>query len=151
MTTPTNSQKSRTRQKIYEAIVDMVAQEQPATRKSISAVTGLKLTLVDEHCNNMVDEEVLMRDLPGIFRPIEQFPLPRAISATILPSTWVKVEIGDSVMDLTPREARMLGQSLMGFGMQYSMIQLGQEVSVANAHHELVLKEARRRQNGSGK
>lgn len=140
--------KGRTRQTIYEAIVDLVAQEQYATRKAISAVTGLKLTLVDEHCNNMVDDEVLMRDLPGIFRPVERFPLPRAISATILPSTWVKLEVGDAVMDLTPREARMLGQSLMGFGMQYGMIQLGQEVAAANAHHDVVRKDARRISGG---
>ena len=146
--TPPNNQKSRTRQTIYEAIVDLVAQEQPATRKSISAVTGLKLTLVDEHCNNMVDDEVLMRDLPGIFRPVERFPLPRAISTTILPSTWIKLEVGDTVMDLTPREARMLGQSLVGFGMQYSMIQFGQEVAIANAHNDVVIKEARRRSAG---
>lgn len=124
----------RTRDIIWDAIVDLNNQEQVITREVLREHTGLPLTTIDEHVKKFVDdEEILRRVRSGVFQPVNRPPPARAVSATYLPDGMVKVEVGDALLELWPREARLLGMALNGHSQQYSLIQSGHEVGTVNA------------------
>lgn len=97
-------------QKIWDACIDLANREKAINRKALSELTGLKISIVDDHVERMVANGYLQRRGYGILEVVEQFPAPRAISKTVLPNGQVKLEIGDTVLDLTPKESRTLSQ-----------------------------------------
>ena len=147
MTSPKfEAEKKRgSRQIILDAIVDLHNAEQVVTREVLSSVTGLKMSIVDEHVGNLVDDEKIRRVKAGVFMPFGDSRPARPITRTILPDGTTVLEVGEKVEILSPREARMLGEIFGGAGMQYASIQLSHEVGVANGHNDVLLKEARRR------
>ena len=133
------------RQIILDAIVDLHNAEQVVTREVLSAATGLKMSIVDEHVGNLVDDEKIRRVKAGVFVPLGAHCPARSITRTILPDGTSVLELGDKVEILCPREARMLGEIFSGAAMQYASIQFSHEVGVVNGHNDVLLKEARRR------
>lgn len=101
-------------QRVFDAVCDLHAQEQIATRETVAELTGLKLTVVDDRLRALVDNEKLKRVLRGVYVPMEVHPPARPMSKTILPNGFVKVEIGDELLTLTPREDRTLAQLMAG-------------------------------------
>ena len=83
----------------------------------MAELTGLKLSIVDDRLRALVDDEKLKRVLRGVYVPVENHPPARAISKTILPDGMVKLEIGDEVLTLTPREDRALAMLMSGSAM----------------------------------
>lgn len=131
---------------ILEAITDLHNSEQIVTREVLVQVTGFKMPIVDWHVNQLVDDEKIRRVKAGVFVPIGSTRPARPISRSIVPDDGTSVlEIGETVVVLTPREARMLGKMFGGEGIQYDSIQLSHEVGVANAHNDVLLREANRR------
>jgi hypothetical protein len=65
----------------------------------------------------------------GVFVPAPEHEPARFISKTILPCGTVKVEIGDDVLTLTPRENRMLGDLMVGASLQFAGIEVGHQVA----------------------
>lgn len=100
---------------VFQAIRELCALRRQASRQAVADLTGLKMSIVDDHVKNLKDDEVIRQVVPGIFEPVflEQ---ERAVSFTIVPGGSYKLEVGDQVMDLTLREARNVGLATAGLG-----------------------------------
>lgn len=118
-----------TKQQILDAVHDLHNQEQMVTREALQEVTNLKLTIIDDRLATLVDEGALIRKSRGVFVPAVQHPPARPISKTMMPDGMVKLEIGDTVLELTPREDRMLASMLAGTAVQFAAIETGHEMS----------------------
>jgi hypothetical protein len=99
---------------VYNAVCELHANEMPATRETVSEITRLPLTTVDDRFKHLVDEGSVRRILRGHYIPSETFPAARPISKTTLADGMVMLEIGNIVLHLTPREARQLANDLAG-------------------------------------
>lgn len=118
-----------TKQQILDAVQDLHNAEQMVTREALQEVTNLKLTIIDDRLATLVDEGALIRKSRGVFVPAVQHPPARPISKTMMPDGMVKLEIGDTVLELTPREDRMLASMLAGTAVQFAAIETGHEMS----------------------
>lgn len=115
---------------ILEAVQELHALEQIVTRETLAQITGLKLTIIDDRIATLVDDELVIRVQRGVFVPAQTFPAARPISKTVLPSGMVKVEIGDDVLTLTPREDRALASLQAGTAVQMANIESGHQAAV---------------------
>ena len=102
-------------QRVYDAVRDLREADQIATRETVAEMTGLKLSVVDDRLRALVDDDRLRRLLRGVYELVEVFPAPRVMSCTILSNGWVKIEIGNEMLTLTPTEARRATRALGGF------------------------------------
>ncbi|NML24317.1 hypothetical protein [Zoogloea dura] len=118
-----------TRQQILDAVQDLHNQEQLVTREALQEVTGLKLTIIDDRLATLVDDGALIRKSRGVFVPAVLHPPARIITKSILPDGLVKIEIGDEVLTLTPREDRTLASLQAGTAVQFAAIEIGHEMS----------------------
>lgn len=103
---------------VLKAITDLCLTEptRMARRDAIVQATGLPLGVVDDHIKKLRHDERIRLVERGVYVLV---PIPRedrAISATALPDGTFKLEIGDTVEELSPREARSLGD-LFGGGL----------------------------------
>lgn len=116
---------------ILEAIEDLVNQEQIVTRETLSQLTGLKLSIVDDRLSYLVDSGQIIRVQRGVFIPTPKHRPARLMSKMVLPDGTVKIEIGDDqILTLTPREARHLGNLMVAEAMQYANIELGHNMAI---------------------
>ena len=133
MTDTTTHPKRSTAETILEAIQDLHAREQVVTREILAEVTGLKLTTIDDRLGYLLDNGKIRRVQRGVFVPMEQHKPARPISRTLCPDGTTVLEIGDTVMILSPRESRMLGELLAGSSQQYAAIEIGHEAARLNS------------------
>ena len=112
--TETASKPIPSTERIFQAVRELRAMDQIATRDTVAELTGLKMTVVDDRLRALVDDGKLKRLLRGVYELVESFPEPRAISKTVLPSGAVVYDIGDEVLTLSPQEARVLAELSMG-------------------------------------
>lgn len=117
---------------VLQAVQDLHAQEQIVTRETLVEVTGLKLVIVDDRLAALVDDMLIKRVQRGVYVPAEQHPPARVISKMLLPDGTVKIDIGDQVLTLTPREDRMLAALQAGVMMQTASIEAGHQAAMAN-------------------
>ena len=108
--------------RIYDAVRDLRSLEQIATRETVAELTGLKLSVVDDRLRALVDDGRLKRLLRGIYELVEAYPASRAISKTIVGNGYVKIEIGDQLLTLTPSEDRDLAMLQAGAAGQAVLI-----------------------------
>lgn len=126
---------------VLEAVEDLHAQEQIVTREALAEHTGLSMSIVDDRLKVLVNDERLHRARHGVYVPVAKHPPARAISHTMLPDGMCKLEVGDDVLTLTPREQRMVGMMLAGAAMQFSAINLGHHATaLASGINERVLR-----------
>lgn len=106
---------------VYRHIVEARATGRVASRRTIAEATNLPLTVVDDRVKYLkgVGQIRLAGGVAGIFEPTEDPAEDRSISTTILPSGMVKLEIGDSVIEVSQREARHIGAAFAGFALQF--------------------------------
>ena len=116
---------------ILEAIEDLHNQEQIVTRETLSQLTELKLSIIDDRLSYLVDSGYIIRVQRGVFVPAPKHRPSRLMSKTVLPDGTVKIDIGDDeVLTLTPREARALGNLMVAEAMQYSNIEMGHHMAI---------------------
>ncbi|MCM1958021.1 hypothetical protein NCZ17_01365 [Acinetobacter modestus] len=116
---------------ILEAIEDLHNQEQIVTRETLSQLTGLKLSIVDDRLSFLVDSGQIIRVQRGVFIPAPKHRPSRIMSKMVLPDGTVKIEIGDDqILTLTPREARNLGNLMVAEAMQYANIEMGHHMAI---------------------
>lgn len=139
--------KNLTRQIILDAVRSIAGDRRLPTRETVSAVTGLAMTTVDEHCCNLIDDGILMRAKRGAYWPIRTFPAPRACSLTAMEDGMALFELGDEVIHLTPREAEITGILFGGYSIQSSMKHLVLQLEESNADNSRLMREIRRREN----
>jgi hypothetical protein len=105
---------------ILEAVQDLHAQEQIVTRETLNALTGLKLSIIDDRVGALVDDGLVVRVQRGVYVPAETHPPARVISKML-------IDIGDQVLTLTPKEDRMLAQLMAGVVMQTAAVEVGHQ------------------------
>ena len=129
---------------VMGAIEDLHAREQIVTREILSELTGLKLTTIDDRLGRLVDTGKIRRVQRGVFVPLEQHRPARPISRTLCPDGTTVLEVGDTVMILSPRESRMIGELMAGSSHQYAAIEIGHEAARLNAVLSAQISEVRR-------
>ena len=117
--------KRTSRAEVYSAIFEMHSQEQIVTRETLAAVMGLPLRIIDDNVGALCDSGQVSRVQRGVFVPTEVHPVSRVISLTMLPDETIKLDIGDEVLTLTPKETRSLAVILSGHATQFASIELG--------------------------
>lgn len=144
MTDTTTNPKRSTAEIVLEAIQDLHAREQIVTREILSELTGLKLTTIDDRLGHLVDTGKIRRVQRGVFVPLEQHRPARPISRTLCPDGTTVLEVGDTVMILSPRESRMLGEVMTGAAQQFVAIEIGHEGARLNAVLSAQVNDVRR-------
>lgn len=124
-TTTTVEENRNSGQIIWDTIQSLHQQGQVITRELLTKLTGLKMTIVDDHVSRMIENGRMCRLRPGVFALVEAIPEPRSVSITSLSHGLCKVEVGDELMLLWPWERRELAKLLAGDAVQYSNIQAG--------------------------
>lgn len=115
---------------VLEAVQDLHNQEQIVTRETLHGLTGLKLSVIDDRVGALIDDGLVIRVQRGVFMPAEIHPPARAISKTLLPDGTVKIDIGDDVLTLTPREDRMMARLFAGVVMETAAIEVGRQAGI---------------------
>lgn len=129
---------------VLEAVQDLFAREQIVTRETLSELTGLKLTTIDDRLGYLLDNGRIRRVQRGVFVPMEQHKPARPISRTLCPDGTTVLEIGDTVMILSPKESRMIGELMAGSSQQYAAIEIGHEAARLNSALAAQISEVRR-------
>ena len=129
---------------VFEAIQDLHVHEQIVTREILAELTGLKLTTIDDRLGYLLDNGKIRRVQRGVFVPLEQHKPARPISRTLCPDGTTVLEVGDTVMILSPRESRMIGELMAGSSQQYAAIEIGHETARLNAALQAQISEVRR-------
>lgn len=109
-------------QRVYDAVVDLTNTGRRAHRDTIAEVLQLPLAIVDDHLKRLTTNERLKRIERGVYLPIPPSREDRAVTTTMLPSGMCKIEVGDDIMELTMREARMLGALVGGITLQFGAL-----------------------------
>ena len=115
---------------IFDAVVDLHNNEQIVTRTTLAAILDVKIGIIDDRLSYLVDTDRIMRVERGVYVPVAQHPVSRIMSKMVLPDGTIKIEIGDDVLTLTPKEARTLGNLVVAEAMQYSNIELGHNMAM---------------------
>lgn len=115
---------------VLNAVHDLNNAEQIVTREALGKVTNLKLSIVDDRLQTLLDNSKIVRVQRGIYVPVHQHPQARMVSIYRLPDGTVKLEIGDDhIITLAPSEARMVGMSLKAEADQYAQIEIGHHIA----------------------
>ena len=80
---------------ILEAIEDLHNQEQIVTRETLSQLTELKLSVIDDRLSYLVDSGQIIRVQRGVFIPTPKHRVSRIMSKMVVPDGTAKIEIGD--------------------------------------------------------
>lgn len=99
---------------VLEAIVDLYDQSLTVTSSAIARVTGLKPVTIADCIKELKERGDIWAPERGVYRPVVKHPPARAVSRTTLPDGTVKLEVGDDVLTLTPRESRMVAEAMGG-------------------------------------
>ena len=122
-----NIEKS-TKQQVLDAITILCQENKLATRENIAQVTNLKLSIIDDRIKVLIDDGLIVRIQRGAFVLVNQFKTPRVISKTVLQDGITVLDIGDTVIHLTPIEARVLGQLLVGDAFLYTLLGISNQL-----------------------
>lgn len=132
---------------LLEVIQDMHAQEQIVTRETLAANAGLTemtKTQIDDRLAYLENNGRIVRVQRGVYVPAEQHKPARHVSRSLLPDGTSVLEIGDQVLILSPREARMVGEAMAGAAQQFVAIEMGHQAAHANKELAMQIKEMRR-------
>ena len=117
---PTEIEQTRTsRQIVLQAIVTICEHNAYANRASVTRLSGLSQVIVDDHIKKLKADDIIRMDVPGFYYPVDQ-SVDRAISTTSLPLGRLKVEVGDNLLELNPREAFALAKLMAGQLLAFS-------------------------------
>lgn len=100
--------------------------------------------LIDDRLAYLVNEGVIHRVQRGVFVPAQTHRTARYVTRSLLPDGTTVLEVGDTVLVLTPREARMVGELMAGAAQQYSAIEVGHQSAQLNGRLAGELRDLRR-------
>lgn len=121
------------RSEVLGVIRDMHNQEQIITRETLAAQMDLPMRIIDDNVGALCDSGQVARVQRGVYVPTEVHPIARVCSVTMLPDGTVKLDIGDEVLTLTPKEARIVATMLSGHATQYASIEIGHNAALMAA------------------
>lgn len=111
-TTPAQVQRQNS-EIVLRTITDLCDHNQGASRQRIVELTGLKMATVDDQIESLKTKGLIRSLYAGVYEPIDQQE-DRLISTTSLPRGRMKLEVGDVVLDLTPRECLSIAKQFAG-------------------------------------
>ena len=111
-----------TTNRVFDAVRELHALGQIASREKVQEISGLRQTIVDDRLRALADEGKLRRLTRGVYEVMATFPAPRAQSISELDDGRVLFELGDIAFTMTPAEARKAGRLLGGFGSDATLI-----------------------------
>ncbi len=114
---------------ILEAIQDLENHGRKADRPMLRDITGLKMSIVDDHVARLVEAGKVRRLGKGVLELVHQFPESRPISKTVMANGLVKLEIDNVYLELTPHESRVLGALFAGDAAELSRIREDQDLT----------------------
>lgn len=120
------------KQQILEAVIDLHSKEIPAGCATIAKMLGIKQSVVNDALKTLADDEVIYRVANGVYAPVAQHPPARQIWKAVLPDGTVKLDIGDDVLTLTPKEARILGGLFLAEATEYGSLALASRFAEMN-------------------
>ncbi len=123
----TSRPEKSTTDQVYAAVQELREQEQIATRDTVATLTGLKMTIVDDRLRTLVDEGRLRRLIRGVYELVQAYPPPRPMFFGILADGFVKLEVGEDVLTLSPQEARRIARGLSGMAEDARMLESTRE------------------------
>lgn len=127
---------------IYSTIVELHNLGHIVTRELLREVLPLKKSIIDDNLRSLIDtDETVERVVSGVYKPAANHPVARRIWKCTLECGMVNLNIGDTVISLTPSEARTLGKEFMGDAMQYANIELGHYLSRSTAAQDQRINE----------
>ena len=140
------------RVQVLEAVRELHDQERVVTTPSLMRVTGLKPVTVADCLKELKERDEIWSPERGVYLPRFEHPPSRAVSRTNLPNGSVKLEVGDVVLELTPRESRSLGEIMGGSAAVLAAIEAAHQITeVASMARRIVNRnEAERPQNRAG-
>ena len=97
-----------TLQIVLNCIKELTANTGMAPRASIIELTGLSPHIIKERIDELLESGQIQRRERGVYQYVTVFPPPRAISRTVLPDGLAVIEVGDTVLHLTPNEEKRL-------------------------------------------
>lgn len=114
---------------VYQCIEDLSAAGfYVAHRSRVALLTGLPQTVVDESFATLIENQRLRKTTPGYVELVDRFCDDDAISKTVLRGGLTVIEVGDQMMKLSPRAARVVGQMLIGDSLMMMRIQSEREM-----------------------
>lgn len=134
MNAPLPAKSASSTQSVFDAVCELNALEQPATRETVAEITSLKLSIVDDRLGALVDDGQIRRILRGVYVPVVTYPPARNISKEIQSDGMVMYEFsnntGSVVLKLTPREDRVLAALNAGTATQLIAIENNRNQSI---------------------
>ncbi|MDR3158603.1 MAG: hypothetical protein LBU11_06260 [Zoogloeaceae bacterium] len=113
---------------VFEAILSLRDKGQMATRDAVITAARMRPTLVDGCLRRLREDGRIVSPVRGVFVPVAQHREAQPVSLTVLPDGMAKLEIGDALIELTPRERQLLGDVIAPSSLQYSAISLAEEI-----------------------
>jgi len=105
---------------VLDTIIDLFNQEILVTPDTIAEASGLSMQTILNAINDLMMSEKICRVGRGVYIPMFRHPPSRCASRTILPDGTTKLEVGDDVLTLTPKESRMVAELMQsGFSQVF--------------------------------
>ena len=118
---------------VLDTIYTLFEHEVDVTVETIARYTGLKIVTVNDCIKDLKEREEIYSIERGVYRPKVRNAPARAVSITPMPLGTVKVEVGDVVLDLVPREVQLLAPFFAGY--------LHQVAASAYTHNSMMMAE----------
>lgn len=109
------------RTRVLQAIVDLDDHQKKATKQAIAEMTHLSSASVTDALDALNDCGLIKRVYDGVWMPVDSTP-DRIVSISSLPMGRTKIELGDDVLTLTPRESLALAKHLVGVVLAFRLV-----------------------------
>ena len=148
MTECNAEKKVSSRTQVLEAVHSLHEQGLEITTASLVRATGLRTMVVSDCIKELRERDEIYSVERGVYRPAYRHEEARAVSTTAMGNGRLKIEVGDDVLDLTPREAWLLALNLSGYATSMASAQYVHQMSqlaerVAKAERRSAALEAR--------
>ncbi len=107
---------------VYRSVCEHRELGKACSRASLQKTLNLPLTTIDDRIKYLRDIGQIRLaggNVAGLYEPTEDPLDDRAVTTTILRNGKVKLEVGDTLVEMTQREARHAGALLAGLALQF--------------------------------
>jgi len=94
---------------VLNCIKELTATTGMAPRNDIIRLTALSPNTIKERLDELIESGQIKRRERGVYQYVSTFPAARPISRTALADGTTVIEVGDTVLHLTPQEDRAMG------------------------------------------
>ena len=129
---------------IWETILQLENDGRLITRRNLREVTGLSYEQIDESIKRLEASDKVIKAGGGLIEVVPVYPPQRAQSLTRLPDGIAMWEIGDTVVHLTPPEARDTSMLFSGFARQFEELEINNKALLRTAELALEVKQLKR-------